>query len=199
MSNNDIPNEPEVSVNSKLLELVSLPVFVKNMTGVYVACNDAFAEYLKLEKSKIIGATAFDLAPMALAKIYHAADHELFASNKTQIYTASVLDYEKKLHQVEFSKFILRDSQLEAVGFAGIIKDMTPQANDSVKTSIRLSQREIEILGYSAKGYSVKQIAKQLLVSHHTVAHHFKSIHFKLGVNNKTLAVIKAKEHNLID
>ena len=192
-------DELQISFNSQLLELISHPVFIKNTAGVYIDCNDAFANFLKLDKSKIIGATAFDLAPASLANIYHEADHELFASQKTQIYKNSVLDHSKKLHEVEFSKFIMHASEERLAGFVGVIRDVSLKEANQLDKKIHLSQREIDVLSYSAKGLSVKEIAKQLLVSHHTVAHHFKSIHYKLGVKNKMLAILVAKQYKLID
>ena len=199
MADINFDDELQISFNSQLLELISHPVFIKNTAGVYINCNDAFANFLKLDKSKIIGSTAFDLAPASLANVYHAADHELFISQKTQIYTNSVLDHSKKLHEVEFSKFIMHASENRLAGFIGVIRDSRLKKPNSIDKKIHLSQREIDVLSYSAKGLSVKEIAKQLLVSHHTVAHHFKSIHYKLGVKNKMLAILVAKKHNLID
>jgi LuxR family maltose regulon positive regulatory protein len=61
-----------------------------------------------------------------------------------------------------------------------------------------LSQRELEILTLIATGLKNKEIAEQLFISLNTVLYHIKNIYSKLGVNKRTLAIIKARELNLL-
>ncbi len=61
-----------------------------------------------------------------------------------------------------------------------------------------LSKRELEILTLIAAGLKNKEIAEQLVISLNTVLYHTKNIYSKLGVNNRTLAIAKAKGLHLI-
>ncbi|MCP4139301.1 MAG: winged helix-turn-helix transcriptional regulator [Chloroflexi bacterium] len=61
-----------------------------------------------------------------------------------------------------------------------------------------LSERELEILTLIAAGLKNKEIAEQLFISLNTVLYHVKNIYNKLGVKKRTLAIIKARELNLI-
>ncbi|MFK7806110.1 MAG: LuxR C-terminal-related transcriptional regulator, partial [Anaerolineae bacterium] len=61
-----------------------------------------------------------------------------------------------------------------------------------------LSERELEILSLIAAGLKNKEIAAELIISLNTVLYHTKNIYGKLGVNKRTLAVIKATELGLI-
>ena len=61
-----------------------------------------------------------------------------------------------------------------------------------------LSDRELEILTGISAGLKNKEIAAQLFVSINTVHYHTKNIYGKLGVNNRTKAVAKAKALNLL-
>ena len=61
-----------------------------------------------------------------------------------------------------------------------------------------LSERELDVLRLLAEDLKYKQIAEQLVISVNTVRHHTKNIYGKLDVNNRTLAVQKAKEYNLL-
>lgn len=61
-----------------------------------------------------------------------------------------------------------------------------------------LSERELEILTLIAAGLKNKEIAAQLFISLNTVLYHIKNIYGKLGVNKRTLAIIKARELNLL-
>mgnify|MGYP000061167553 CR=1 FL=1 len=61
-----------------------------------------------------------------------------------------------------------------------------------------LSQREIEVLRLIAEGCKYKEIAERLVVSINTVRHHTKNVYGKLDVNNRTQAIGRAKELNLL-
>jgi LuxR family maltose regulon positive regulatory protein len=61
-----------------------------------------------------------------------------------------------------------------------------------------LSKRELEILALIATGLKNKEIAEQLFISLNTVLYHIKNIYNKLGVKKRTLAIIKARDLNLL-
>jgi LuxR family transcriptional regulator, maltose regulon positive regulatory protein len=61
-----------------------------------------------------------------------------------------------------------------------------------------LSERELEVLVLLAAGRSNRQIASELFVALSTVKTHIKNIYGKLDVRNRTQAVSRAKELNLI-
>lgn len=54
-----------------------------------------------------------------------------------------------------------------------------------------LSDRELEVLALMARGMQGREIALELHISHQTVKHHCTSIYKKLGVRNRTEAVVK--------
>lgn len=61
-----------------------------------------------------------------------------------------------------------------------------------------LSAREVEVLSLVAKGLSNRAIAKQLVVSEATVKSHLVHAFTKLDVDNRTAAVVAARERGLI-
>jgi LuxR family maltose regulon positive regulatory protein len=61
-----------------------------------------------------------------------------------------------------------------------------------------LSEREIEVLQLIATGYKYQEVAEQLMISLNTVRHHTKNIYSKLEVNNRTQAIEKANDLNLL-
>ncbi len=61
-----------------------------------------------------------------------------------------------------------------------------------------LSQRELEILQLIARGASNKEVAKQLFIAQGTVKNHMTNILGKLGVRDRTQAVIKARDLGLL-
>ncbi len=61
-----------------------------------------------------------------------------------------------------------------------------------------LSERELEILGVLATGASNREIAQQLYITEGTVKNHITNILGKLGVRDRTQAVLKARELGLV-
>jgi len=57
-----------------------------------------------------------------------------------------------------------------------------------------LSEREVEILGLLCGGYSNKEIADAIFIAEGTVKNHISNILSKLGVRDRTRAVLKAVE-----
>ena len=61
-----------------------------------------------------------------------------------------------------------------------------------------LTERELEILRLLASGYSNREIARALVVVEGTVKNHVSSILAKMGVRDRTRAVLKAADRGLL-
>lgn len=64
--------------------------------------------------------------------------------------------------------------------------------------SIRVSQREIEVLRLMVAGKTSRQIADTLFVSKRTVEFHLQNLYEKLHVNNRVQALCRAVQLGLI-
>lgn len=66
------------------------------------------------------------------------------------------------------------------------------RASESAENlSMKLTEREAEVLDYLAKGYANKEIADKLSLSLPTVRTHLRSIYDKLHVRSRTEAIVK--------
>ncbi len=61
-----------------------------------------------------------------------------------------------------------------------------------------LSQRELDVIKLMARGYNNRQIADILFISEHTVKVHIRNIFRKIGVSDRTNAVLWAIERGLV-
>lgn len=64
--------------------------------------------------------------------------------------------------------------------------------------AVNLSRRETEVLAHLAEGMLNREIGEALTLAEPTIKMHVKSICRKLGVQNRTQAVIAARDRNMI-
>ena len=76
-----------------------------------------------------------------------------------------------------------------------VLKGLQEVARDfpSLDRPDPLSEREVEILGLMCGGYSNREIAEALFLAEGTVKNHISNILSKLGVRDRTRAVLKAR------
>ena len=84
----------------------------------------------------------------------------------------------------------LADEVGEARGVAGFPEGEAPHS---------LTPRELEVLRLLARGYSNQKIADTLTVTVGTVKNHVQHVIAKLGVSDRTQAVIRAFEERIVD
>jgi rsbT co-antagonist protein RsbR len=122
----------------KLLDTTPGPVFYKNRDGVYLGCNDAFAEQIVgLPKEQIVDHTMFEMSdtiPPDLAAIYHQKDLELIESQGEQRYEAQVSCADGRRRDYHFFKAVYG----EAEGIIGVMLDITSQKE--VEEQLRTSE-----------------------------------------------------------
>ena len=63
---------------------------------------------------------------------------------------------------------------------------------------VPLSERELEILRVVAVGLSDRQVGERLIIAIGTVKKHLNNIYGKLGVGNRTGALARARELELL-
>ena len=73
------------------------------------------------------------------------------------------------------------------------------QNGEGEETAVQpLSPREIEVLQCLASGQTNRQIAEGMVVSLNTVKAHTRRLYEKLGVSNRTQAVARARDLNIL-
>ena len=74
----------------------------------------------------------------------------------------------------------------------------TPAVTVAADLVVPLTAREVEILRLIASGMRNQEIADHLFISLSTVKRHIANTYGKLGVSNRTEAVVQANELNLL-
>lgn len=104
--------------------------------------------------------------------------------------------------------YLLKDAEperlVEAVGLAAkgetVLSPVVAQrlVGRMRRPTVELTERELEVLGLVAEGLGNRAIAKSLFVSEATVKTHLVHAFEKLGVDNRTAAVARARETGLL-
>ncbi|MCL1041141.1 diguanylate cyclase [Shewanella marisflavi] len=132
----DVPNlNPDLlqwlANDSYLLQLtldtLPVPIFYKDIEGVYLGCNSAFESFIKLTREELIGKSVYELFDADLADVYQRADQALFDKPGVQIYEKEIKTREGDAVYVRFHKTSFNDNQGKVAGLIGVIFDITEQ------------------------------------------------------------------------
>jgi PAS domain S-box-containing protein len=121
--NQEFINDPDL--HQKIIDALPIPIFYRDLNGVYKACNTAQEKLLGLSKSEIIGRTVFDIQPYEIAEIYAQRDRDLLDSPGDHSYEAKFRDVGGKILDVVINKAVIRNDKEEIIGIVGSIFDIT--------------------------------------------------------------------------
>jgi len=131
-----------------LINIVNSPVYYKNSSGLYIGCNNAFAEQIiGLPREQIINKSIFELKekiPHDLALKYAAKDKELFDNPGTQVYESQVKCADGKTRYYHFDKSIFKTPDGQTAGIIGIMLDITERIEK--ETELKRINQEFNLL-----------------------------------------------------
>lgn len=130
-----------------IMDSIPIPIYHKDLKGLYKHCNIAFCEYLGIKYEDIVGKTSYDINPKELADIYYEADTKLMRNKCKQTYEAKIKYNDGSLHDVIFNKAAILDQQGKTKGLVGVIVDITKRktADKRIQRLLKLKEVSLEI------------------------------------------------------
>jgi PAS domain S-box-containing protein len=127
----------------KVFDALPIPIFYRDLNGVYQMCNTAHEEFSGKPREQIIGKSVYDIHTKHMAEIYYHKDQELLANPDVQIYETQVRQSDGSRMDVVINKAVIRSNEGKIVGIVGSINDVTKLK----KTEMRLekAQESMEI------------------------------------------------------
>lgn len=136
----DIDN-PEF--HQKIIDALPIPIFYRDLNGIYQMCNNAHEKFTGRPKVDIIGKSIYEIHVKESAEIYASRDRELLQNPSEQKYETLVKHKDGTTHHVIMNKAVIRNNDDQIVGIVGSINDIT----ELKKTESRLerAQESMEI------------------------------------------------------
>lgn len=129
-------DDPEL--HQKIIDALPVPIFYRDLNGVYQMCNRSHEEFTGKPKEMIIGKSVFEVHRKEMAEMYSRQDRELVANPDVQVYNTEVTLSDGKRHMVILNKAVIRDNDDKIVGIVGSINDIT----ELKKTEKRLEKAQ---------------------------------------------------------
>ncbi|WP_167605338.1 PAS domain-containing protein [Maribellus sediminis] len=116
-------DDPEI--HQKIIDTLPVPIFYRDVNGVYQMCNAAHEKFTGKTKQQIVGKSVFEVHTKEMAEKYSHQDAELLNNPDVQVYNTQVRHGDGTSHHVILNKAVIRDNEGEIVGIVGSINDIT--------------------------------------------------------------------------
>jgi PAS domain S-box-containing protein len=130
----------------KIFDSLPIPIYYRDLKGIYQMCNKAHENFVGAPRAQIIGKSVYEIHTSQMAAIYSEKDKELLANPDIQVYETQVMQKDGTTVDVVMNKAVIRNNQSQVIGIVGSINDVTKLK----KTEKRLekAQESMEIASY---------------------------------------------------
>ncbi len=177
-----------------LMDTLPIPIFYKDIKGIYTGCNTEFERYYGQPRDKIIGRSVYELWPKGMADVFYQADLQVFQKPHRQQYETTIRYHDGSVHDVIFYKAPILTISNNVEGLIGAFLDITERKRyeEALKESESFNRGLIEnlpdyiaVYGYDKKilyvnpaltaalGYSFDDLESQPVFSY--IADEFRS------------------------
>lgn len=118
-------NIEDPEIHQKIIDALPIPIFYRDIKGVYQMCNAAHEKFTGKTKDQIVGKTIKEVHVKEMADKYLSQDKELINNPDVQVYNTLVRHGDGTSHNVILNKAVIRDVEGKIVGIVGSINDIT--------------------------------------------------------------------------
>lgn len=136
----------------EILDVIPMPVFIKDKNFNYTGCNEAFCKFNTTSKENLIGKSVFDLFEEDEAQFFQEQDKEML-QERYQVYQKHMKNSGKTIEV--HKKSLFEDKEFN--GFVGVIIDITEQEKQKIHLEKRVAQ-ELEKNIQAAKAHQKEQL-----------------------------------------
>jgi PAS domain S-box-containing protein len=140
--------EDKAALLASLLDCIPDLIFFKNLKGVYVGCNAAFAEHIGLLPNEIVGKTDYELYPQEEADFFRSNDRIMLQAMAPRRNEEWISYPDGRRVLLDTLKAPYRDFDGNIIGIIGVSRDITGQklVENELRRRESVLQRVFEIL-----------------------------------------------------
>lgn len=117
-----------MKLDTDILQSIDDIIFAKDLNGIYIAGNGAWAKLIGKETSEALGLTDSELFPAELASSIRSNDQAMLASGATRSNEEWVQYPDGRKALLETRKSPLRDNARAVIGLVGVSREIvTPR------------------------------------------------------------------------
>ena len=147
----------------QLLDSIPIPVYYKDIGGVYLGSNVAFEALMGMPRSEIVGKTVYDVLPKERADIHHEADLALLRHPGVKIYEERGIYGDSESRDIIFNKATFVDADNRMAGIVSALIDITERKRAEEKIRASLVEKEILLKEVHHRVKNNMQIVSSLL------------------------------------
>lgn len=141
-------NIEDPEIHQRIIDALPIPIFYRDINGIYQMCNAAHEKFAGKSKSQIVGKSVYDVHAKEAAEKYDSQDKALINNPEVQVYNTLVRHSDGTMHDVILNKAVIRDNEDKIVGIVGSINDITEQKKtekhlEKARESMEVSSRMI--------------------------------------------------------
>ena len=129
-------DDPEF--HQKMIDALPVPIFYRDIKGIYKMCKKAHEKFTGRSKADIIGKSLFEIHSRETAEMYYQYDQELLKNPDEQVYETQIKHKDGSTHDVILNKAVIRNNDNEIIGIVGSINNIT----ELKKTQKRLEKAQ---------------------------------------------------------
>ncbi len=131
-------NIDDPDFHQKLIDALPIPIYYRDLKGIYQMCNKSHEKFTGRTKADILGKSVFDIHTKEAAETYFRHDQELLAKPDEQVYETQIKHKDGTAHDVIMNKAVIRNNDNEIIGIVGSIINIT----ELKKTQKRLEKAQ---------------------------------------------------------
>ncbi|WP_305064797.1 PAS domain-containing sensor histidine kinase [Methanococcoides sp.] len=138
----------QVHFMQELIDAIPVPIFYKDKDGIYLGCNDTFAEFTGIPKEDMIGKGVYELYEKDIAEKYNKMNTELIEKGGTQTYEYYLRSVSGQNRAVIFNNSIFTDIDGNVAGQIGAVFDITErkEAEEAQRKHAHFMQELLEAI-----------------------------------------------------
>lgn len=114
-----------IEFDKVLLDTIPNPIYYKNVEGKFLGCNTSFTSLVNCSRDNVIGKTAFDFFPLAIASKNTLIDQELLNTFSTSTSEFTFYTASNEMKHIILNKAVYKNIDGSVGGIVCIMDDIT--------------------------------------------------------------------------